>query len=240
MSKTASEIINEIANSKDYQNLCKKIAGGNAIWKDLFQELIIILIEKNPLKIEQMYSMDQLKYFIIKILQNQYGSDHSALHRTHRLFAKSAIEITHEQELIPDIITRISDPYELSILEFEQAKQSFNTSNEWYENKLFKSLLKEGGLRKLERKTGISRSAITNTIRIYTEKIKEKANQKRLFMEKAFIGIQITAEVKELIHENSLYMGIDPEKLIILQLEKINRIRLSKAKYIPPPQLSLF
>jgi hypothetical protein len=41
---TASEIINEVANNREYKSICSKLIGPS-LFEDLFHELIIILCE---------------------------------------------------------------------------------------------------------------------------------------------------------------------------------------------------
>ncbi len=213
-------IINEVANSKEYLNLCKKIANGSELYRDLFQELIIILIEYDQEKIKGMHERGELKFFIVRILQNQFRSNSSDFYKKHVKFNANSSEITGVERQIEDIE---SSTHYKAIVEYEVTKENFSTSHEWYENNLFKSYLKEGSLRKLEKETGISRTAITNVINKYTSKLKAKTEAMKKFIEPKFIRLELPENLKADIFINSLYEDMKPEELLILQLKKINR-----------------
>ena len=216
----ARQIINEIANSKDYIQLCKNITKENTLYKDLFQELIIILCQKDPAYIEGLYAKKELKWFVVKILQNQYNSKTSDFYKTHVSFGQRSSEVIE----VKTELTETENHYYHQIVEFEKQKEVFKTSGEWYENKLFLAYLNEGSQRKLEARTGISRAAIKNTIDQYIVKLKAKAETKRLFMEKRFLRVEIPTNLKEDIFINSLYQDVTPEELINQQLKIINKV----------------
>lgn len=234
----ASEIINQIANSREYKDLCRNITKGNPLHEDLFQELILTLCEKDPAKIEDLHGKGELKWFIIKILQNQYKSTSSKFYKQNIQFSQRSSELNDEPEKdnqedeLNDII---------QVVEAEAKKETFEKSSEWYENKLFRSYLKETSLRKLERKTDISRNAITNTILQYVGKLKDKVETKRKFMEKRFIKLELPKNLKEDIFENSLYENMKPEELIIQHLKKINKtIKVKRSTTITITQITIF
>lgn len=233
---TARKIINEIANSREYKTLCKNITKGNELSEDLFQELIIILCEKDPKVIEDLYEKKHLKWFIVKILQNQYNSRTSDFYKTHVSFGQRSTEIIERKE-----ITEPENEYYHHVVEFEKQKLVFNTSGEWYENKLFLAYLNEGSLRAAEAKTGISRTAIKNTIEPYISKLKAKAELKRLFMEQQFFRFQLPNNLKEEIFINSLYQELTPEEIIIQHLKIINKqLKISNRRVKETSQLRLF
>lgn len=233
----ARQIINEVANSKDYITLCKNITKGNELWEDLFQELIIILCEKDPKVIEDLYQKKELKWFIVKILQNQYISKTSDFHKKYGFSQKTTEIIETKTE-----IYEVDNDYYNQIVDFEKQKVVFNNVGEWYENRLFLAYINEGSQRKLESKTGISRNAIKNTLDQYIQKLKDKAETKRTFMEKRFLRVQLPENIKDDIFTNSLYEEMTPEQLIIKQLQLINRILKIKnrEKIQEKKQLRLF
>lgn len=235
----AKDIINEIANSKEYKDLCRNITKGNSLWEDLFQELILILCEKEPAKIEELYSKGQLKWFIVTILQNQYKSNTSDFYKDHIRFSQRSTELFDSPQ-IEESKEQIEDV--LQVVDHVKEKEVFDTTSDWYENKLFKSYLHESSFRKLERNTGISRVAINNTILQYVRKLKQKAETKRIFMEQRFARLELPKNIKEDIFENSLYEEMTIEELLIQQLKIINRALKIKhrTKRIEITQLKIF
>lgn len=232
----AKQIIEDIAKSKDYKNLCKNITRGNILWEDLFQELIIILCEYDPLKIEALHENGGLKFFIVRILQNQYRSDHSPFHKTHVKFKQSSTELDGIERQVETVT---QDQHYASIVEYECQRTVFKNSRDWYQNNLFKGLLKEGSLTKLSTKTGISRSAITRAVYEYIDKLKLKAEERRIFMESEYLRLPVPAGLRERLFHASLYKDIPIEAVVLQQLTKINRFTIKQAK-TQPVQLQLF
>lgn len=175
---TAHEILTKVATDPEYKRVVKNITKGNQLSEDLFQELMLILCQYDKAKLEQVYNSGGLKFFIIRILQNQYKSDSSDFHIKHRRFKSVTFNID-DVVFRKDFIDE-EDGYDynldkiLSIVEAEVNRETWVNKNDWYENNLFKAFLKEGGYRKLEKKTGISRTAITSTVNEYRRKVIKK------------------------------------------------------------------
>lgn len=53
---------------------------------DLFQEIIIILLGYNNAKLDDLYKKKQIKFFISRIICNQYYSVHSAFYKTYKKY----------------------------------------------------------------------------------------------------------------------------------------------------------
>jgi hypothetical protein len=217
---TAEQIINLIATNPEYKKVVKNITKGNELWEDLFQELIVIICEYDKEKLVAIYNSGGLKYFIIRILQNQYKSDHSDFHKKYRDFGGRTVELLGVEAWEEE---NSGDPYYSTIVEYEKSREVHQDSQEWYANQLFKSFLKEGGYRKLERKTGISRTAITHTLQGVFAEIKDKSDKMRAFMEAEKITISLPDYLKRDIFTNSLYQGLTPEEVICQQLKKHNK-----------------
>lgn len=214
----AKSIIAEISQSKEYYNLCKSIAKGSGLHDDLFQELLLILLEYNQEKIKLLYDKGELKWFIARILKNQHDSRTSKFNKVYRAL-NDTVEINNETEIKEDL----SDPYTIEILDYEQSRESFKTKEEWYANNLLRAYLKEGGYRKLERKTGISRAAIRAVLERVFESIRLRAKIISDFMQTEKIVIDLPPYIKQNIFRRALIMGTDPISLTAKQLSKINK-----------------
>lgn len=53
---------------------------------DLFQEIMMILLEYDNGKLESVYNKKQIKFFISRIICNQYYSVHSYFYKTYKKY----------------------------------------------------------------------------------------------------------------------------------------------------------
>lgn len=167
---TRDEIIREIQD-KEYFNICKKMVGGNPIYKDLYQELVITLLEYPEEKIFRIPNVNQAKYFIIGILCNQVHSNRSSFHKTYRTsipFEERFIEKTEEYDYFTD----------KRIEEVEKAIES----EHWFDKELFKLYLNQGTYDNIEKKTGIDRSFVFRTIKKTKQRIINKLKKVKILL----------------------------------------------------------
>ncbi len=166
----ASEIINDVANSREYVQICKNIA--QADHQDLFQELILILCEYNRLKLEQIYANGYIKWFIVRILKNQFCSVNSPFYKKNKefLLRSQQIDFTKSSIIIEDY-----DDSKDSII--DHCLKELDTSNcdkdQYYERTLFKEYMEAGSYEKLAKKTGINRKSIQYTIQKVKKDIRD-------------------------------------------------------------------
>jgi hypothetical protein len=55
---------------------------------DFLQEMYMVLLEYKPEKIVEMYEKKQLKFFMVRIIQNQYNSKTSPFYRKYKKYYK--------------------------------------------------------------------------------------------------------------------------------------------------------
>ena len=156
-------------------DVCTKI--GKELASDLYQELFVILCEKDDEWIEEKYNSGYWEGFIIRIIFNQYY-----VKRTN--FAKCFINPIGTEDI--DNIEIEEDDYEiqgdLMLLCIDRVLKDLD----WYHQKiwqLYKEGDKEKGIqrmnaRSINRSTGISRHEIWRVLKL----IKESAN--KLYTEK--------------------------------------------------------
>jgi hypothetical protein len=234
---TAREIINQIAAGREYKDLCKNIAKGHELYEDLFQELIIILCEYDSVKLEELYAKGQIKWFIVKIIKNQFQSTTSPFYKKYRAFAdRSSDQEVHAPTEEPE------DNEVLNLVQCETEKISFTDKNDWYDTRMFQLYLQEGSLRKLSAKTGISRTAISYAIDNFKKNIYKKLDEKEEFMSKRFFSIELSDEAKEQIFQTAQLTNVKPDQVIEERIKAINRMFSLKKNIVPqkPAQLSLF
>lgn len=81
---TNNEIIE--ACSGDVQDIISNMAVRMDHKDDLFQEIIMILLTYDNKKLSDIYNKNQLKFFISRILCNQYYSIHSAFYTKYKKY----------------------------------------------------------------------------------------------------------------------------------------------------------
>lgn len=83
-----NQIVTEICESGMLRELCENIRVSSNDMDDFLQEMYMVLLEYNPEKIVEMYEKKQLKFFIVRIIQNQYNSKTSPFYRKYKKYYK--------------------------------------------------------------------------------------------------------------------------------------------------------
>lgn len=81
-----NNIINELAKEKTVETLCTNMGVEQAYLDDLVQEIYLILLEYDEGKMIKMYERKQLKFFIVRIIMNQYFSKNSPFYKKYKLY----------------------------------------------------------------------------------------------------------------------------------------------------------
>ena len=151
-------------------DVCVKV--GKELASDLYQELFVILCEKDEAWIEEKYHSNYWEGFIIKIIFNQYYGK-----RTN--FTKCFINPIGTEDI--DNIELIENEYEIQGDLMLLCVDEVMSRLDWYHNKiwyLYRNGDKEKGIapfnaRSINRGTGISRHEIWRVLKL----IKEQANE---------------------------------------------------------------
>lgn len=88
---TNNKIVEAI--SGDVQAIIANMAVKAEHRDDLFQDMVMILLEYDNDKLAEMYNKNQLKFFIARILCNQYYSMHSAFYKTYKKYEDNKYNI---------------------------------------------------------------------------------------------------------------------------------------------------
>jgi DNA-directed RNA polymerase specialized sigma24 family protein len=83
-----SKIITEIETSGLLRELCENIRVSSNDIDDLMQEIYLILLEYDRDKLIAIYEKKQLKFFIVRIILNQYNSKTSTFYRKYKKYYK--------------------------------------------------------------------------------------------------------------------------------------------------------
>lgn len=88
---TNNEIIEAISGDVKtiIDNMCVKTEHRD----DLFQEMMIILLTYSNKKLDEIYKNKQMKFFVARILCNQYYSIHSAFYKTYKKYEDNKYNI---------------------------------------------------------------------------------------------------------------------------------------------------
>lgn len=98
--KTKTEIIEALAKDRMVETMIENIAHQklSADLKDLSQMVYIILLEYDEKRLQDLWENDQMKFFIARIIVNQYRSVNSPFFkefRKFRLMVDETITIAH-------------------------------------------------------------------------------------------------------------------------------------------------
>lgn len=88
---TNNQIVEAV--SGDIRTIISNMAIKDEHRDDLFQEVIIILLQYNNEKLEAIYNKKQLKFFVARIICNQYYSIHSYFWKTYKKYEDSKYKL---------------------------------------------------------------------------------------------------------------------------------------------------
>ena len=102
-----SEIVNEIAKGKMVEQMVQNIAHQSlsADLKDLCQMVYLILLEYDEQKLQDLWSNNQMNFFLARIIINQFRSSNSPFHMIYRKFQTMVDKEIHvgDADLINEI-----------------------------------------------------------------------------------------------------------------------------------------
>lgn len=83
-----NEIVNEIAKGKMVEQMVQNIAHQSlsADLRDLCQMVYLILLEYDEQKLQDLWSNNQMNFFLARIIINQFRSTNSPFHTIYRKF----------------------------------------------------------------------------------------------------------------------------------------------------------
>lgn len=87
--RTKTDIVAELARDKVVEEMVMKISHSTSITfdlADLVQMVYVILLEYDETKIADLYDHNQIRFFLARIILNQFRSINSPFHLTIRKF----------------------------------------------------------------------------------------------------------------------------------------------------------
>ena len=153
------DVITKTSQDKELKQICRKIGGNLA--EDLFQELMLILLEYDKEKLLSICNKGYYKWFLVKTLTNQFNSNSSP-------FAKK-----YRPKEIDFILTSDYD-HNIDIL-IDKIDKQLNKLH-WYDRELFKAYVESGSYRKLSKQTDIPFNSISRTVNYVKTYIRDHCN----------------------------------------------------------------
>lgn len=93
---TVNYIVEELYKTNLIIELCKNIGVSDKDMDDFTQEIYLILLEYDEEKLIEIYNKNQLKFFIVRIIQNQYNSKNSPFYMKYKRYQLRASELTQD------------------------------------------------------------------------------------------------------------------------------------------------
>lgn len=161
---TKHDVLNELSSNKEYIHICKKILKGNGLYKDLYQDVILIFLEYDEQKLTLINNINELKYLYVRILCNHAHSSTSPFHKKYRTHID---EKEYKYYIQND--GQCTDRADLSITAKNILEKQY-----WFHKELFNLYIEKGSIREIERETGIPRSTLHRILDETKEKIKSQ------------------------------------------------------------------
>ena len=184
-------IVNEIANDKEYKNLCRKFSP--QLFEDLYQDLMVILLQYDESKLILLHETGKIKFFIIKILMNQSRSSTSPFHRIYRnvnndiyydrLMSNDHFDGSRVDDPLQKLSNIIDDSSDIITHDLIDKTESLITlysavsEDNYYRAKLFELYVLHGSIRKLSRQTNIPVMSIQRSLNDFRTDIKNLLNE---------------------------------------------------------------
>lgn len=103
-------IIETLAKEKRVEALVENIAHHSltADLKDLCQMVYLVLLEYDEAKLLDLWENDQINFFLVRIIINQYRSSNSPFHTIFRKFQERSVYMGVGTEINEDVIARLN------------------------------------------------------------------------------------------------------------------------------------
>ena len=165
----AATIILDLYRQGEIRKACLTITGNDQLWRDLEQETVLILLEKDPDKIVKMHQAQYLRFYIVRLIINLYRGNNNQFAKKYR-HHEERVEVDPQ---VPDNSTEyntlLDDLWEIAQQEIDSwAKDGAFP----YDKELLNLLMQTGNMKAMSRETGIPYRSIIYSIEQAKVKIK--------------------------------------------------------------------
>lgn len=96
---TRKEIVEELAEQQVVEHLVRVICKVSATYlQDLSQMIYVYLLEYDEDKLVTLYEEGSLRFFLVRIIKNQWHSNTSPFHYAYRKFIHNSNELTDYED----------------------------------------------------------------------------------------------------------------------------------------------
>ena len=99
VSRRVSEIVGRLASAKVVEGLIQNVTHTSRIrgnLSDLSQIIYFALLQTDPSRLEHLTSSGQMKFYIVRLITNQFFSETSPYYREIRRFGRRTCEISNQ------------------------------------------------------------------------------------------------------------------------------------------------
>jgi DNA-directed RNA polymerase specialized sigma24 family protein len=155
-------------NYKELKKVVKNITKNNELADDLYHYCLVILLEYDRVKMDEIVRKNHVKYFFISILLKQWNSSTSPFYKEYRKSVAKSVEYFEIYDLIDEEYDHEIDD-KIAFIKKELENES------WYTQQVMK-LKGEDGLSygDINKLTKIPRSSLFGTVDNFRTKVKEK------------------------------------------------------------------
>lgn len=160
------EIITQITSNGKYLSICRKLLRGDSLYKDLFQDLLLLLLEQPQ---EKLIKIECVDCYIYKTLSNMVNSSTSRFHYKYRRRIDT-VELALMQE----------ETYNHSIDKKSAQAQKIINKLSWHDKKIMQMWVDGKSDRTIGTEKNIPRYFITKKIKTITTQIKQEIKMQEL------------------------------------------------------------
>lgn len=178
---TFNQIIEELANTPLYMDICKTYTANDYIKEELYQEFFIVLLKYKEDKIIEMYNNKQLRYFCVGIIKTMATSSKSPFYNKIRKPQLTSIEFNTETEITDDFDNNLDaetlrEEFLNDINKFLMSKEN-EEKRFWYSKQIFELYFVKGmNYRQISEETLIPITSLYYTVLNVKQLIKEEFN----------------------------------------------------------------
>jgi DNA-directed RNA polymerase specialized sigma24 family protein len=174
-------IIEMVYRNTEYRRICLRVCGGDELSADLYQEMILALLNYEEEKIMGLHQRGELKWFITRIMMTMWRCKSSPFFQAYRRGTETVTDRIPTPDDVYDIDrdlhTQLIIDTTAKVLE---EKLSSGDRNDWYEATMWKLYTESGSFRKAQERSRIPYKSIANTVRrmklIIAKRIELEAN----------------------------------------------------------------
>ena len=165
----AATIILDLYRQGEIRKACLTITGNDQLWRDLEQETVLILLEKDPDKIVKMHQAQYLRFYIVRLIINLYRGKNNQFHAKFRHHEERVEVDPQAPDNSTEYNTLLDDLWEIAQQEIDSwAKDGAFP----YDKELLNLLMQTGNMKAMSRETGIPYRSIIYSIEQAKVKIK--------------------------------------------------------------------